>query len=122
MSGRLSVEVGTDGKPVVKIGNKSYVSSNVLGNSDVWQSQPRATDGRWPAYTKLGSFTYVITYDGKVVRTFVNGLNDQYIPFKGLTLTDVKIGDFAGSMRNCSIYKRVLNADEVKAYTVTLYP
>ena len=122
MSGRLSVEVGTDGKPVVKIGNKSYVSSNILGNSDVWQSQPRATDGRWPAYTKLDSFSYVITYDGKVVRTFVNGLNDQYIPFKGLTLTDVKIGDFAGSMRNCSIYKRVLNADEVKAYTVTLYP
>jgi len=120
-SGRLSVEIGTDGKPVVKIGNKSYVSSNILGNSDVWQSQPRATDGHWPAYTKLDSFSYVIIYDGKAVRTFVNGLNDQYIPFKGLTVTDVKIGDFAGSMRNCSIYKRVLNADEVKAYSVTLY-
>jgi hypothetical protein len=120
--GRLSVEVGADGKPIIKIGNKSYASSNVLGSSDIWQSQPRATDGRWPAYTKFESFTYVITYDGSAVHTFVNGLNDQYIPFKGLTLTDAKIGDFEGTLTNCSIYKRVLNSDEVRSYTVTVHP
>jgi hypothetical protein len=115
-SGALSIEVGNDGKPLIKIGDKSYASSNVLGSSDVWQTQPRGTSGNWPAYTKFGLFSYVITYDGIAVRTYVNGLNDQYIPVSGLVLGDIIVGDFSGVMSDCSVYRRVLNADEVKTY------
>src|SRR5574344_138131 len=117
-SGNLKIAVGTDGKPVVTIGNKTYVSSNVLGSSDVWQTQPRGTSGNWPAYSKLGLFSYVITYDGSTIRTFVNGLNDQYIPVEEekLTLQDVTMGNFKGSIYDCSVYHRVLNADEIKTY------
>jgi hypothetical protein len=113
--GDLSYSVDpTTSKPVITVGSDSYTSQNRLGNSDAWQSQPRATNGQYYPLTKYEFFALSVTYQEGRLRTYINGLIDQEIELAGLNLQDVVIGGFNGLVENCHIYDRALNQQEVK--------
>lgn len=102
-------------KPYIKIDNKIYESSNVLGNSDTWKSEGRGTNGIWLKPEKLKRFQLTISYDKGVVTTYINGLIDQYIEIDNTTLSNIIFGGFKGTIYDLRIYNRVLSQDEVKA-------
>ncbi len=104
-------------KPYVKIGDVLYNSTNLLGNSDIWQTASRGTGGNWPTATKLKFFNLTLTYDNGLLRTYINGLIDQSIVVEGLNLDDVAIGGFTGWVEDCRIYNRALLQGEVKELT-----
>lgn len=110
---------GSTLKPYVKIGETTYNSTNVLGTSDVWQTQSRGTGGAWYEPTKLKYFNLTLTYANGVLRIFRNGLIDQVIDIPSLTLADVSLGGFMGWIEDCRVYNRGLNQAEVKKLTET---
>ncbi len=70
--------LGTDAYPVFTINGKSYKSQNRLYTSDDWATQSTGTSGdNHP--TKLTTWVLTLTYDGKVLTTYRNGLVDQVI-------------------------------------------
>lgn len=106
-------------KPYVKIGNNTFESQNLLGTSDVWQTQPRGTGGAWYTPTKHKYFNLTITYENGILRTYRNGLIDQSIDMENLTPTTMNIGGFIGWTEDCRIYNRALNQAEVRKLTET---
>lgn len=106
-------------KPYIKIGESTYNSTNVLGTSDVWQTQARGTGGIWYTPTKLKYFNLTITYENETLRIYRNGLIDQSIDVSGLSLSDLNIGGFLGWVEDCRIYNRALSQGEVKKLTET---
>lgn len=106
-------------KPYVKIGDNTYSSSNLLGTSDVWQTQARGTSGAWYTPTKHKYFNLTITFENGVLRIFRNGLIDQSIDVEGLQLSDITIGGFLGWVEDCRIYNRAIAQGEVKKLTET---
>ena len=75
--------IGDDYYPVFTIGGKSYKSQNRLLNSDNWANQSTGTSGdNHP--TELPMWVLSMTYDGKVLTTYRNGLVDQVIEIEGL--------------------------------------
>ena len=75
--------IGDDYYPVFTIGGKTYKSQNRLLNSDNWASQSTGTSGdNHP--TELPMWVLSMTYDGKVLTTYRNGLVDQVIEIEGL--------------------------------------
>ncbi|MDD5185256.1 MAG: BNR-4 repeat-containing protein [Paludibacter sp.] len=108
---------GLDGstlKPYITIGNATYTSNNLLGTSDVWQTEARGTGGVWWTPTKLKYFNLTISYENDELKIYRNGLIDQVIAAPGLTLSDVKIGGFVGWVKDSRIYNRALTQGEVK--------
>lgn len=105
----------TTQKPVVIVGTSIYKSTNVLGRSDMWKQQKRATDGKWYAPEKLKTFNLSITYADGELRTFLNGLLDQTITVDGLVLGDVTLGGFNGQVAESFIYNRRLSQNEIKS-------
>jgi hypothetical protein len=89
----------------------------LLGNSDVWQTQARGTGGVWWTPTKLKYFNLTLTYENGLLNIFRNGLIDQVIEVKDLTLQDVTLGGFNGWIEDCRIYNRALTQGEVKKLT-----
>jgi hypothetical protein len=106
-------------KPYITIGNTTYNSTNLLGNSDVWQTKARGTGGVWWIPTKLKYFNLTITYNDTVLKIFRNGLIDQVIEVEDLTLDSVMPGGFNGWIEDCRIYNRALTQGEVKKLTET---
>ena len=78
-----SYAIGEDYYPVFTIGGKSYKSQNRLLTSDNWATQSNGTNGdNHP--TELPMWVLTMTYDGKVMTTYRNGLVDQVIEVEGL--------------------------------------
>lgn len=102
-------------KPFIEIENKIYKSVNVLGSSDVWLTQNRGTTGKWFEPTKLSSFQLAITYEKGVLKTYIDGLLDQYIEIADLKLQDLILGGFNGKISNFRIYKRAISQDEIRS-------
>ena len=119
-SGNLSWNLDAETmKPYIKIDENKYYSTNLLGNSDVWQTKGRGTGGEWYTPTKFEYFNLTITYSDGVLRTYINGLADQYIETGALELKDVTLGGYKGWMEDCRIYDRALNQEEIKQLTET---
>ena len=112
------VNAGTQ-KPYVKIGNNTFESQNLLGTSDVWQTQSRGTGGIWYTPTKHKYFNLTVTYENGILRTYRNGLIDQTIEMTGLTPATINVGGFTGWTEDCRIYNRALNQAEVRKLTET---
>ncbi len=98
-----------------RIKNNEYESTNVLGTSDSWKTQSRGTDGKWHSPAKLKTFQLAVTYEKGVLRSYINGLVDQYIPVKGLSLSDITIGGHKGSLNDFRVFDRALSQNEIKA-------
>lgn len=109
------VSGGLYSKPYIAIKNAIFNSGNVLGTSDVWKQSRRGTGGEWYPPTLYDSFSYVLTYEKGELRTYVNGLVDQYIEVDPLSLKDLTLGGFDGYLNDVLIYDRVLSQDEIKA-------
>lgn len=100
-------------KPYVTVAGKKYTSSNRFYTSDAWADNSSGTNGdNWP--TKLASFNLTLTYDGKVLNAYRNGLLDQQIKVAGLNASDLRLEPFGGSFGNVSVRKAALTQDEVK--------
>jgi hypothetical protein len=102
-------------KPTVTEGSATHYSSNRLANSDAWKKASRGTGGEWYDPVKLEYFSLTITYSNGVLRTYINGLLDQYLEISGLSLGSVRVGGFQGWVDDVRVYSRALNQDEVKA-------
>ena len=93
-------------KPIVKVGQQAYKSSNRLVTADSWLQQNRSTNGRWYKPSLHKKLSYAVVYSDNVITTYVNGLLDQKIaisePLKGGNCSDGKL------------YKRALNQQEIK--------
>lgn len=110
------IEPGELPRPYIKTGNRKAESSNVLGNSDAWKTANRGTGGHWYPPVKPEQFQLAITYEeGGALRTYIDGLVDQYIAVRGLSLSEVIAINFKGTMQHLRIYDRVLSQDEIKA-------
>lgn len=104
-------------KPYVAIGNKTYHSSNLLGTSDVWQTQSRSTGGQWFTPTKLKYFNLTITFENKVLTVYRNGLIDQRFETEDFLPGEIRLGGFDGWIEDCRIYNRAFNQQEVQKLT-----
>jgi len=70
--------------PEVTIGDKTYKSQNRLLTSDDWATKSTGTSGdNHP--TKLNTWVLTVTYDGKTMTFYRNGLVDQVIEVEGFT-------------------------------------
>ena len=105
-------------KPYILISDKRFNSSNLLGSSDVWKTQGRGTNGVWYSPTKFEFFNLTITYSDGILKTYVNGLVDQYIEIDDLAVKDIVLGGFKGWMEDCRVYDRSLNQEEIKSLTI----
>ncbi len=81
--GNMTYTLGNDNYPVVTIGDKSYRSQNRLLTSDDWATQSTGTSGdNHP--TKVNTWILTLTYDGKTLTTYRNGLVDLVIETQAL--------------------------------------
>ncbi len=112
------IDSGRRPRPCLKSGKTAYISTNVLGNSDIWKQKNRGTNGQWYLPVMVNSFQLVITYDQQILRTYINGLIDQSVAMDRLSLSDIVLGGFAGSVEDLRIYDRAFSQDEVKAIPV----
>lgn len=103
-------------KPYLKIGDRLWESTNVLGNADSWQNHSRSTSGKWYTPQKLVSFKLAITYEKGVLKTYIDGLLDQYVEVKGLQLSHITIGGLNGSASGLKIYSRALDPGEINLF------
>ena len=79
----LVYSIGSDFYPVITINGSSYKSQNRLLTSDDWATNSTGTNGdNHP--TKLTTWVLTLTYDGKTLTTYRNGLVDQVIEVEGL--------------------------------------
>lgn len=101
-------------KPYVKKDSQQWNSSNVLGTSDVWQTQSRGTGGIWYSPTKLNYFNLSLSYAGGWLTLYRNGLIDQKIALSDLTLSSLFVGGFVGWVEDVRVFNRALNQEEVK--------
>jgi hypothetical protein len=101
-------------KPYVKKGTQQWNSTNLLGTSDVWQTQSRGTGGVWYTPTKLNFFNLTLSYAGGWLTVYRNGLIDQKIELTDLSLSMLQIGGFTGWIEDVRVYSRALLQEEVK--------
>lgn len=102
-------------KPYVKIGSQIHSSVNVLGTSGGWKIQPRGTGGQWYAPDKLDTVRLAARYEDGILRTYVNGLEDQHVETGKIKLSKIEFGDFKGAVYHVKVYDRALSQDEIKA-------
>ena len=100
--------------PYIQIKNQLYESVNVLGNSDAWKTNNRGTGGQWYTPTKLNTFQLAISYENGVLKTYINGLADQYIELNDLSLSELTVGGCKSNIHNISIYNRALSQSEIR--------
>ena len=72
-----------DGYPVVSVNGKEYKSQNRLYTSDDWATMSSGTGGDSHP-TKLTTWVLTMTYDGKILTLYRNGLVDQVIEIDNL--------------------------------------
>ena len=109
------IERGEQPKPYIRVEKDKNISCNVLGNSDAWRTQNRGTGGHWYVPVKPELFQLAITYEEGVLRTYIDGLIDQYAEIKGLLLSEISFGGFKVTVNNIRIYNRALSQDAIKA-------
>ena len=109
-----NLEKSEHSKPYFDINGKSYPSSNVLGSADSWKTMGRGTDGKWHAPAKFKTVQLVITYNNGVLRSYINGLADQYIEIKKLLLSDIILNNQAISVDNLKVFNRTLSQAEIE--------
>ena len=102
-------------KPYIQRGELIYKSSNVLGSSDVWKTQPPETNGKWYRPEKFGYFTLSLTYNNGILTTYINGLIDQRIETFNLSFRNLKLGGFKGKVNDCRIYNAAISQTAIKA-------
>ena len=116
--GNLSYEVDyTTMKPILSVGDRKYISTNILATSDVWKTKDRGTGGQWYTPSKHAFFNLTITYENGILRTYINGMIDQSVEIDGLTYGDVFLGGFDGWIEDCLIYTRALHQEEIEQLT-----
>ncbi len=114
------VVIGLDAqtlKPYVKKGTQQWNSTNVLGTSDVWQTQSRGTGGAWYTPSKLKFFNLTVTYADGWLTTYRNGLIDQKLEIPSFSLTSLTLGGFTGWIEDMRVYNRELLQEEIKQLT-----
>ena len=104
-------------KTYVSKGSTTWNSTNVLGTSDVWQTQPRGTGGAWYTPSKLKFFNLTLTYKDGLLTVYRNGLIDQRILVNNLAMNVVELGGFRGWIEDVRVYERAINQHEVKLLT-----
>ena len=108
-----SIEQAKHPRPYIEVGSHKFVSSNILANSDSWRTENRGTGGHWYEPEKLSTLQLVITYENDVLRTYINGLIDQSVEVKGLSLSKLLSTGHKGVFHNIRIYNRALSQDEI---------
>ena len=80
---------GTTQYPELTVNGITYQSQNRLLTSDDWATMSTGTSGdNHP--TKVQTWVLTMTYDGKVLTTYRDGLVDQKIEVEGLNVSEVK--------------------------------
>ncbi|MCW3787014.1 BNR repeat-containing protein [Plebeiibacterium sediminum] len=96
---------GTSLKPYVAIKNQDvYNSTNVLGNSDIWQVKPRSTSGNWYAPMPFSNINLLISYRNNVLTTYINGSIDQVITTEIETVSNIKISNVVDRINSLNIF------------------
>ena len=91
------VDIGST-KPYVQVaGQEKVLSTNVFGNSNIWQVKPRGTGGAWYKPTPFTKVELEIIYDKDQLTTKINGAIDQVIEYKGLTFEQLEFGEIVKS-------------------------
>lgn len=105
----------TTHKPEIKIGNKTYSSSNQLYTSDAWKTCPATTDGK-SYYSILQKWNLTITYDAtkKQLTTYRNGLIDQVIDVEITQLP----AEFTDGCINQTAVQQAMDMAEIEAINV----
>ncbi len=106
---------GDRARVVLTVNGTDYVTSNVYGSSDCWQSYGRGTGGNYGVENYDNYINHTLTYDGEYLTLYRDGLVDIKIKAEGLVLENVAVGGFDGLADNVAVYDRVLNHDEIKA-------
>lgn len=101
-------------KPYIAIDNRVYNSSNVIGTSDSWQFNSRATNGIWYDPILFKNLNYTITYENGELKTYVNGLIDQSLSIPHVNLKSFYLGSLNQNIQELSLYNRVINQEEIK--------
>lgn len=91
-------------RPYLKVGGVEHVSSNLLASSDAWKTRPRGTSGHWypPVFTP--TFQLTVTYRNGELRTYINGLADQFVEVEGLTLSKLDFSRFKGEVHRLTVH------------------
>lgn len=95
--------------PYVKVGGDTYASQSRLGTSD------NAASGASDFFKQLGTFYTALSYDGKTLTVYRNGLIDQRIDVEGLTLEDLSIGGFTGTLYRYAVGGSPLSQQSIMA-------
>ncbi len=104
---------GTSKLPKATVGTNAYVSTNKLYTSDAWATNSGGTSGdNWP--TPLTNLNLTFTYDGNTLTIYRNGLIDQVIAAPGLSIEDMKLGGFKGTLSDYHFSPNCMNQDEIK--------
>lgn len=108
-----SIEQAEHPRPYIEVGSHKFVSSNLLANSDSWRTANRGTGGHWYEPVKLTTLQLVVTYENDVLRTYIDGLIDQSVEVKGLSLSRILTIKFKGVIHDIRIYNRSLSQHEI---------
>lgn len=100
-------------KPYILIGDKMYKSTNVWGNSDMWKTDAPSTM-KWPEAVQHKKVALAITYCDGVLKTYINGLQDQYISCGALQLKNLNWKPVDDSIIELQYYNRLLSQEEIK--------
>ncbi len=102
-----------DARPYVLLNGRRYESANRLYTSDNWAVNSTGTTGdNWP--TQLGELNLTLSYDGAVLTVYRNGVIDQKLDAPRLNVKNLKVGGYAGTLGNVTVYNHCLTQDEVK--------
>ena len=119
-AGNMTYTLGSDGYPLVTIGDKSYKSQNRLLTSDEWATLSTGTGGDSHP-TKLTTWVLTLTYDGHRLTVYRDGFVDQVIEtetLKGGTASDygddfhhsvISMNDFYGVASPFTVQTMVKN-------------
>ena len=117
----FTYSLDNDYYPTITIGNKTYKSQNRLLTSDDWATKSSGTSGdNHP--TKLTTWVLTLTYDGKVLTTYRNGLVDQVIEVEGLEggTADAYGAEFSHTILSQSDYYACASPITVQAFVKTM--
>lgn len=114
--GKLSygIRQGSHPKPFLKNGTNIYESINVLGNADTWKSEANGTDGKWHVPAKPDTLKLALRYENGILQTYIDGVIDQSVEVKNLSLSDITVGGFNGILHEISVYNRALSQEEIR--------
>lgn len=106
---------------VLTVNGTEYLTSNVYGTSDCWTTFDRGTGGNYGVSDYEGYVNLTLTYDGKYLTLYRDGLIDAKIEAPALYVDNVKVGGFGGYVENAVVYERALSHDDVKALAEAEY-